>query len=307
MSSKKKPAVKGAPRPSKKASKAPIIKETIQAPHVFLPDELNVLNINLRENLDRIETLEGEAKAAAQDFKLRITNHKNNVVMLRKKLSAGEETRAVDAIVTFDAKKREKSYYHPFTDAFIRHEPMTPADFELPMFKAEQVENKSTGAKAPAEAAKISAVDLIKLATADYPSEEKLKAHFATLKKAWPNQYPGAGKTAFKLFVNDIRDCVEAKSPEQGGAEEKGQAKTPMEAALNQAASLSEAPKVPFDMVHAESLDHVTLSKLFTKEAKRMGWNAAQISVMKDLWSQCATEAQYLETIRPHVSDPAGA
>jgi hypothetical protein len=82
--------------------------------------------------------------------------------------------------------------------------------------------------------------------------------------------------------------------------------KTPVGAALNQAASLTDVPKVPFDMIHADSLDCITLSKLFIKEAKRVGWNAVQIGLIKDLFAQCSNEAQYLEAIRPHVSDPDG-
>lgn len=250
----KKPSTKA----SKKASNAPIIKETIQAPHVFTDVETAVMNLKLRDHLDSIEALQGDAKAAAQDFKLRMTNHVNETKMLRTKLSAGQENRETQAIVTFNAKAREKTYTHPVTKQEIRKEPMTAIDFQLPMFKP--VDGKEVVAK-----------------------------------KGEPDA-PASGEKP-KALKGDLKTKVTETDPKHG--------QTPVGAALNDAAANSEAAKVPFNMDTAVSMDHITLSKLFLKEAKRVGWTAVQLGAIKDLFGNCSNEEQYLNVIRPHVSDPA--
>lgn len=252
----KKPSLKA----SNKSAKAPVVKETIQAPHSFTPEELSALNLKLREHLDTIDVLTGDAKAAAQDFKLRITNHVNEAKLTRTKLASGQESREVDALVTFAPKKREKTYHHPVTKAEIRTEPMTGVDWQLPMFKP----------------------------TSDGKSE-------VAAKKGESDVAPAAAKTAKE---NSGKDKPLEASPVVG--------KTPVGAAMNAAAALTDAPKVPFDMVHAETLDHTILTRHFKKMAKVRGWTEVQISAINDLLRECDTEKAMLEVIRPHTSDPAG-
>lgn len=117
------------------APKAPIVHEDIQAPYKFTTEEVAQMNVNLRMHLDNIESLEDQKKSAVQDFTLRITNHKNDVKMLRNKLNAGEESRPLKALVEFDVPRSKKKFVHPQTGEVIREENMTPADWQLPMFK----------------------------------------------------------------------------------------------------------------------------------------------------------------------------
>lgn len=138
--STKKPAKPAAKKPaskpkSKKAPEHPDVFQETHAPHKFTPEERERMGNELRTNLDNIEELEGQAKSAAQDFKLRIQNHKNDVKSLRTKLGTGEESRPVRARVTFDAAKGVKTLWHPETGEMIRTDPMQPADHQLPMFK----------------------------------------------------------------------------------------------------------------------------------------------------------------------------
>lgn len=113
----------------------PETRESIQAPYRFSDQEIARMNIDLRAALSRSELLEEQKKASMQDFKLRIQNAENDAKLLRNKLDQGEETRAFVAAVEFDPKRSKKRYLDPVTGAFIREEDMTPADWQLPMFK----------------------------------------------------------------------------------------------------------------------------------------------------------------------------
>lgn len=156
---KKKPAAKKPAAPKTKTKeeseavagtpKIPDHREDIQAPYHFTPAEIETMNHGLRTSLDDIETLQSQAKAAAQDFKLRITNKQNEAKQLRNKLGAGEETRPMKAAVEFIPKKSVKRYLHPETGELIREEPMQPADWQLPMFKPEEIQSPKPPAPSP--------------------------------------------------------------------------------------------------------------------------------------------------------------
>jgi hypothetical protein len=152
----KKPAAPKAEKPKPEAAPAdpakPVIpdhREDIQAPYHFTPEEIAAMNVGLRTALDDIETLESQAKAAAQDFKLRITNKRNEVKQYRNKLTAGEETRPMKAAVEFLPKKSVKRFLDPETGVFIREEQMQPADWQLPMFKPEEIQSPKPPATPP--------------------------------------------------------------------------------------------------------------------------------------------------------------
>lgn len=152
----KKPAAPKAAKPQPEAAPAdptkPVIpehREDIQAPYHFTAEEIATMNVGLRNALDDIETLESQAKAAAQDFKLRITNKRNEVKQYRNKLTAGEETRPMKAAVEFLPKKSVKRFLNPETGVFIREEQMQPADWQLPMFKPEEIQSPKPPATPP--------------------------------------------------------------------------------------------------------------------------------------------------------------
>lgn len=121
--------------PSNDKPKHPVIFEDIQAPYVFSPEEIAQMNVDLRHKLNDIDALEDQKKSSQQDFNLRITNAENEAKRLRNKLDSGEETRPVRAIVEFEVSRGKKRLIHPQTKEFIREENMTPADYQLPMFK----------------------------------------------------------------------------------------------------------------------------------------------------------------------------
>lgn len=123
------------PKKKNRKAKPPVVTEAIQAPYRFNAEEIGHMNQELRVKLDEIDALEDQKKQSMADFKLRISTRENEAKQLRIKLASGEETRPLNALVEFNPKKRMKSYHHPETKAFIREEPMTAADFQLPMFQ----------------------------------------------------------------------------------------------------------------------------------------------------------------------------
>jgi len=123
------------PKADKKPPEHPEVLQDIQAPYKFTPEEQAAMNAELRLRLNEVDELTDQKKASMQDFTLRITNKSNDVKALRNKLDSGEETRAFKAIVEFDVPRSMKRFLHPTTREFIREEAMTPADWQLPMFK----------------------------------------------------------------------------------------------------------------------------------------------------------------------------
>lgn len=119
--------------PEKKAE--PVHNETIQAPYHFTPEEIAGMNIELRDGLTQIDTLNDQKKQAMQDFKLRIDGIHNRTKQLVIKLNSGTETRPLEARVEFNTQANKKKFFHPTTGEFIREDDMQPADWQLPMFK----------------------------------------------------------------------------------------------------------------------------------------------------------------------------
>jgi hypothetical protein len=130
------PKDKSSPPSSEATTPAhPEVTEDIQAPYKFTADEVAHMNVQLRGLLDGIEELDNQKKASVKDFALRIQNKQNEAKMLRNKLNAGEETRPLKAFVEFDTLRSMKRFLHPHSREFLREESMTPADWQLPMFK----------------------------------------------------------------------------------------------------------------------------------------------------------------------------
>lgn len=127
----KTPAAK---KPAKK-KKPPLVKEAIQYPYKFTPQEIADMSVEMRAHMAKHEELEMQKKASAADFKLRMDNEQNSIKMLRTKCDTGEETRPLEAHVVFDVAKNVKTFLHPITKTKIRDEQMSPADHQLPMFK----------------------------------------------------------------------------------------------------------------------------------------------------------------------------
>lgn len=264
-----KPVVKQSPvkpKPKAKAKKVEAEKpkhdpvfEVVQAPYKFSVEEIAALNVSLQSHLDELDALSERKKSALADFKCREVNEDNAVQSIRNKLKHREESREVRARVEFHVEDRMKSLFHPTTGAFIRKDPMQPADFQLPMFLPATDGNGE--APAPAGAT-------------DVPTG------------------PSAPKAAKKG----------KKAPPENGAPGDNAGQTNVGAALNQAAALTNAPKLTltFDPTTA---DHVAITRAFKKAAKTAGWTEAQISTINDALRACDSEQKMIEVLAPHVAE----
>lgn len=175
---------------AKKKEKPVIVTEQIQAPYVFTPDEIMEMGTQMRGHMTSIDELTAQMKQSAADFKLRIGSHTNSVQQLRNKCDSGQETRPMEAVVKFNhPKKGEKTFIHPETKEEIRSEPMTPADWQLPMFKP------APDGKGEVVAPK-GATDVLS------PGEESAKKKAGKGKKAPAEPGDNAGQTSVGAALN---------------------------------------------------------------------------------------------------------
>lgn len=174
----------------------PPVFEDIQAEYEFSAEEEHAMSSKLRQLLNEIDALTDQKKASAADFALRIQNKNNDAKMIRNKLDSGLETRAVHALVEFDVPRSMKRFLYPEGKVFIREEPMTPADWQLPMFKRDE-----TGAETVAPKGAV---------------DEPLPPPVATAPKATPKPKPegdpaaNAGKTSVGAVITQAAAGTEA-------------------------------------------------------------------------------------------------
>lgn len=175
---------------AKKKEKPVIVTEQIQAPHLFGAEEIMTMGAEMRQHMTAADELRDQAKQSAADFKLRIGNHENAVKQLRLKCDSGQETRPMEAIVKFNhPAKGQKTFLHPQTNAEIRSEQMTPADWQLPMFKP------APDGKGEVVAPK-GATDVLS------PGEESAKKKAGKGKKAPAEPGENAGQTSVGAALN---------------------------------------------------------------------------------------------------------
>jgi hypothetical protein len=191
------PKAGGKKSAAKKKEKPVIVTEQIQAPYVFTPDEIMEMGTQMRGHMTSIDELTAQMKQSAADFKLRIGSHTNSVQQLRNKCDSGQETRPMEAVVKFNhPKKGEKTFIHPETKEEIRSEPMTPADWQLPMFKP------APDGKGEVVAPK-GATDVLS------PGEESAKKKAGKGKKAPAEPGDNAGKTPLGAALNAAAGTTE--------------------------------------------------------------------------------------------------
>lgn len=305
----KKPAKKPAAKKQEDKPAQPEAKETIQAPYKFTADEIAHMNIELRTRLDDIETLEEQKKQSSQDFALRIKTREIEAKQLRNKLSAGEETRPLEARVVFHPARSMKAYHHPQTGDFIREEPMQPADWQLPLFKQDEKKPdttaSTTGALAPTGAPAPKA-----------PAKPKPEA-------PQPNVAPvgftlvtaGNSKVGDKKFVqgqgwtelspsDDDTPAASFLGLARPNADDTA-GKTNIGDKLDAATVLKEAKPLIIDLTLDWQPD--ALLKEFNKTAKAAKWTQVQISFIRDALKAAKDVEAMMDILRPHSNRPETA
>lgn len=182
--SAKKPAVK---KPAKK--KPEIIRDTITAPYHFTDREKQELGSQLAALITKRGEIEQEKAQVMSQYGSRLKEVAAQIGHASNKITSGVEPREMRVIVEFDTKRGMKKF---LTDdkkkTLVRDEPMTPGDWQLPMFKPEEIAQPKPPAPAPQSPAPAPAA--------------------APTKNARPPKSSPAGETS----VGDAMDSAAAKS-----------------------------------------------------------------------------------------------
>lgn len=120
-----------------KTKKLPEHIETIEAKHVFDDQEMLVMLQLLSQAHHQVSELKDQAKHSATEWKNRIKAVENTISSFANKATSGYELQPTECRVEFDTKKEKKTYFNKKTGEKVETRDMTPADFELPLFKTE--------------------------------------------------------------------------------------------------------------------------------------------------------------------------
>lgn len=115
------------------------ITETIKAPHKFSDAELLELGKQMLSARRNLQQIEGEFEAIKEDYKSKIKNAELSIDSFCRKMEDGFEMRDVRALITFHSPRHGwKTLANADTGALIKEEPMTPYDYERPLFNEEE-------------------------------------------------------------------------------------------------------------------------------------------------------------------------
>lgn len=130
------------PKPKTKPKKPEILRETIAADYHFTDAEKQDLGHQLASLITRRGEIEQEKSQVMSQYGSRLKEVGAQVSGLSNKITAGVEIRPTQAIVEYDVKRGMKLFFHENkAKSLIREEPMTPSDFQLPMFRKEEIES----------------------------------------------------------------------------------------------------------------------------------------------------------------------
>lgn len=117
--------------------------ETIDAQHVFTPEERNDLGNNLARSTQELAAVESQRKQVAADYKAKSDRIEAQSTELAIKISNGYEMRPTDCFVTMDPKAGNKRYLRRVVNKdektgmavvtageVVKEEAMQPNDFE---------------------------------------------------------------------------------------------------------------------------------------------------------------------------------
>lgn len=123
------------PKAKKAKDKQPDHFEKIEARHNFSDEEKLVMLSELTRLNQQKESLAEEAKASAKSWKSRIESVALQVKNITNNASNGYEMRPTECRVEFNPKKGIKTYFRKDDGTEVETREMTPADYELPLFR----------------------------------------------------------------------------------------------------------------------------------------------------------------------------
>lgn len=127
------------PKRAKKKKVTPL-SEVILAKHSFTDSELADFGKQTGRLQAEVANLQADMAAVVKDFKSRIEMKETTIQSLGVKLANEYEMRETPVFVVFDTKARTKKYIDRRNKKLIyKEEPMTEADWQLPMFRPDEL------------------------------------------------------------------------------------------------------------------------------------------------------------------------
>lgn len=261
---------------TKTKKKAEPIREHIQAEYRFTDQEKQELGKHLAQLLNRREEIDAEKKQSASQYSARLQEVSAQISLASNKLCSGFETRAVLAVVEYDTERGVKQFWtddEPRRRKLVKEDPMTPSDWQLPMFREEEM---GTGAAPQPEAP---APSPQRAAPVDDTSENPSNANDGAKHGSKAGRGKGAG----------------SPDPVNPGQNNLGDA-------LVQAFAGADVPKIPFILNDMTRSDSSRFMKEFRRAATKAEWPEAAINLMRDVLRGCDDIAAMKETLRPHIA-----
>lgn len=138
------------PKRAKKPKIRPL-QETILAKHPFTEGELAEFGRQVGRLRGDVDNLQSDMAAVVKDYKSRIELKETAIKALTTKLQNEYEMRETLSLVVFNTKERTKKFVNPKNKREIyKEEAMTDSDWQLPMFKPEEIAAKAPKKGAPA-------------------------------------------------------------------------------------------------------------------------------------------------------------
>lgn len=238
------------------------VKTRTQAQYKFTPSELADLGKKLATTRKDMARVESELDSIKQDFKGKLAAIELEQDRLCRKLDDGFEMVEVPAIITFnDPSQGRKTYRNEETGELIREEPMSPADWQLPMFQ-EPIEETPALPLVPGEP------------VTQLPRHETLEDGSTITRKTTKVANPTASSPIGATNLGNVLDMTVAGT---------------------------EAPLLEMDLTNGgKSFTSSSFMRSFKKAAFGR-WTDPQISTMESKLREKDTVSAMVDMIRPHV------
>jgi len=108
--------------------------------YTFTPKELVEIAQDMAQNHQELRAVEDEKKSAASQFKAQADAITAQLNILSENYRNGYVYKNLDCILTFDFKKKERTYTRPDTGEVVKTEPMRDEDFQTEMSLSDELD-----------------------------------------------------------------------------------------------------------------------------------------------------------------------
>lgn len=235
--------------PAVEPTPPPIVRETIQAPHHFSVQETLKLKDELLAAIRNEVQIEAELASVKAEFKSRTEKATLEKDSILRKLTDGFDMRPTKAVILYHSPEHgRKQYVREDNLEVIREEPMSAADYQLPMFRT----------KDGKDATEPETDD-------DLDGEVEITAETGKNADKFLNTHDGEGTREDLGRIEDV----------------PGAGQTSVGAALDQAAVNTEQPRFHFKDFGLDDWTPGRFMGAAVKAAKKAGWPEAAASTLR--------------------------